>query len=115
MTGRASKPEEVSVTIATDCCTGPIPSALSSARTIEVPSSTGYLACKAAVDFILAVLLFIATLPLMILAMVLVKFTSPGPVVYSQTRAGRHGRPFMIYKIRSMVRDSEHLTGARWA
>src|SRR5205823_10851019 len=39
---------------------------------------------------------------------------SRGPVFYSQTRLGRGGRPFRIYKIRTMVHNCERQSGARW-
>jgi len=45
----------------------------------------------------------------------LVKFTSPGPALYSQTRLGRRGRPFTLYKLRTMAHDSESLTGPCWS
>ena len=66
-------------------------------------------------DAVLAPPLFLFALPLMLLAMTLVKLTSRGPVIYTQTRVGRHGRPFTIYKIRTMRHDCERLTGAVWS
>src|SRR5207248_4660391 len=48
-------------------------------------------------------------------AMLLVKLTSPGPMLYTQTRLGRRGRPFTIYKIRTMLHDCESLTGPQWS
>lgn len=100
------------MTIASDCCPGRVQAP---AKAIELPDSNWYLPCKAAADFILAVLLFILTLPLMILAMALVKLTSRGPFIYSQIRVGRDRRTFNIYKIRTMKHDCERLTGAIWS
>jgi lipopolysaccharide/colanic/teichoic acid biosynthesis glycosyltransferase len=82
---------------------------------VEPPGLSWHVACKAVTDFILGVLLFLWALPLMILAMALVKLTSRGPTIYSQTRVGRHGRPFTIYKIRTMYHDCERLTGPVWS
>lgn len=41
--------------------------------------------------------------------------TSPGPLIYSQQRVGRGGKPFLIYKFRSMIPDAEAGSGAVWA
>ena len=71
--------------------------------------------CKAVLDFTLALLLLVLTLPLVALAMILVKLTSRGPVLYTQTRLGNDGRPFIIYKLRTMSHKCESLTGARWS
>lgn len=45
--------------------------------------------------------------PLMVLAALLVKLTSPGPVIFKQQRAGRGGVPFTFFKFRSMYVDAE--------
>jgi lipopolysaccharide/colanic/teichoic acid biosynthesis glycosyltransferase len=76
---------------------------------------SGYAVNKAVGDFALALALLLITAPLIGLAMLLVKLTSRGPVLYSQTRVGRHGRPFTIYKLRTMIHQCESLTGARWS
>jgi lipopolysaccharide/colanic/teichoic acid biosynthesis glycosyltransferase len=39
----------------------------------------------------------------------LIKFTSPGPVLFRQQRSGINGRPFTIYKFRTMVTNAEQL------
>lgn len=78
------------------------------------PPRAAFERCKFAIDFVLALLLLILSLPVVLIAMTLIKITSPGPVFYSQTRLGRNGRPFTIYKLRSMTAGAESLTGARW-
>ncbi len=74
-----------------------------------------YQAAKRAGDFLAALLLLLLTGPLVLLAVLLIKATSRGPAVYSQTRLGRNGRPFTIYKLRSMYHKCESLTGAAWS
>ncbi len=86
----------------------------------EVPDlSTDTLAptshAKRALDLALALVLTAATAPLLAFALVLVKITSHGPVIYSQTRLGLGRRPFTIYKVRSMYHDCERLSGPRWS
>jgi lipopolysaccharide/colanic/teichoic acid biosynthesis glycosyltransferase len=51
----------------------------------------------------------------MFLAAVLVKVTSRGPVLYTQTRLGQYGKLFTIYKIRTMRHNCEHHTGPCWS
>ena len=74
-----------------------------------------YLPLKAAWEFLFALVLLVVTAPLLLLAMALVKLTSPGPVFYYQTRVGRGGRPFILYKLRSMIHQCESRTGPCWA
>lgn len=63
----------------------------------------------------LAVAALALALPVLAAAAALVALTSPGGAVYTQTRVGRGGRPFRIYKLRSMVADSEVHAGAQWS
>jgi lipopolysaccharide/colanic/teichoic acid biosynthesis glycosyltransferase len=51
----------------------------------------------------------------MALAALAIKLTSKGPAIYVQVRLGRFGRPYRLFKIRTMLNDAEALTGARWA
>jgi lipopolysaccharide/colanic/teichoic acid biosynthesis glycosyltransferase len=76
---------------------------------------TWYAPVKVLLDFVLALGILIVASPLILLAAVLVKLTSRGPVIYSQVRVGRHGRLFSIYKLRTMVVDAERHTGPRWS
>jgi len=69
---------------------------------------------KNVIDFSVAVILLILTLPLTIGAAILIKLTSKGPIFYSQQRVGLGGVVFTIYKFRSMRTDAEK-DGARWA
>jgi lipopolysaccharide/colanic/teichoic acid biosynthesis glycosyltransferase len=70
--------------------------------------------CKLALDFLLALTLAVVALPILLVVAVLVTLTSRGPVLYSQTRLGKGGRPYRIFKIRTMVVDSEK-NGACWS
>jgi lipopolysaccharide/colanic/teichoic acid biosynthesis glycosyltransferase len=74
-----------------------------------------YPVVKRGLDVVLGLFLFLVSAPLVLLAMVLVRLTSRGPALYTQTRVGLDGRPFTIYKLRTMIHECENLTGARWA
>ncbi|MEK7212447.1 MAG: exopolysaccharide biosynthesis polyprenyl glycosylphosphotransferase [Patescibacteria group bacterium] len=80
----------------------------------NVPRRRFYEAIKNFTEFILAILLTIILSPLALLLAILVKISSPGPVVYSQARVGRYGREFMLRKFRSMVLDAER-GGPQWS
>jgi len=74
-----------------------------------------YLWCKAGLDIVVAAVLLVITAPLIFLTALLVRATSRGPAFYTQTRVGRNGRLFTIFKIRTMVHNCESLTGPRWS
>ena len=74
-----------------------------------------YVPVKAAIDFVAGSFLLVLALPIIGVSALLVKLTSRGPAFYTQTRVGRHGRPFKIYKVRTMVDNCESLTGPRWS
>lgn len=53
--------------------------------------------------------------PVIAVAAVAIRRSSPGPVFFSQERCGEKGRVFTIYKLRTMVADAEKATGPVWA
>ncbi len=58
-------------------------------------------------DFVIAVVLIILSSPMFVFCYILVKREDGGPVIFKQKRIGRFGRPFYIYKFRSMRIDAE--------
>lgn len=98
---------------------------------------------KRLLDLAGALALIVLCAPLAVLIAILIKLDSPGPVIYSQERVGvnrrrsqrrgerlavlrelrrtdrreapSEGRPFLIYKFRTMVDDAEHRVGPTWA
>lgn len=81
----------------------------------ESRAMDGYITGKTFADRALAAVLLVATAPLMLLMMAIVKLTSRGPAIYTQPRVGLGGRTFVIYKIRSMYQDAEARSGAMWS
>ena len=79
------------------------------------PNVSRYFRWKGYVDFPIALLLSVIALPIIAVTWLLVRSTSPGPGIYRQVRLGLDGKPFTIYKIRSMRADAENATGAVWA
>jgi lipopolysaccharide/colanic/teichoic acid biosynthesis glycosyltransferase len=67
------------------------------------------------VEFVLVSSLFLITFPLMLACIALVRITSRGPGIYTQTRVGLSGSVFTFYKIRTMYHDCESKTGPRWS
>lgn len=62
---------------------------------------------KRGVDLVVASAAILAASPLLIGAALAIKFSSPGPVIFKQLRTGLGGRPFTIFKFRTMVVDAE--------
>ena len=63
----------------------------------------------------LGVVMFVVALPVMFLVALVVRLSSAGPILYRQTRTGKGGAPFVLYKFRSMYQNAEVGTGAVWA
>ena len=65
------------------------------------------LSIKRFTDLLLVITGGIVILPFLLLVALLIKITSPGPVLYVHKRLGKNGKPFYVYKFRSMVIDAE--------
>lgn len=63
--------------------------------------------CKRSIDIVFSVLALILLSPFLLFTAIMVMLSSKGPVIYKQERLGRFGRPFRIYKFRSMVEQAE--------
>ncbi|MEQ1545103.1 MAG: sugar transferase [Methyloglobulus sp.] len=70
------------------------------------PGSLYKLQIKRAIDVIGSLIALSILSPVMLVAAALVKFNSPGPVIFKQTRLGKKGIPFTFYKFRSMRTDT---------
>ncbi len=66
---------------------------------------------KRFMDVFFSCILIILFLPVLIIVPVLIKLTSKGPVIFMQVRAGLNGKPFKLYKFRTMVLDADKLLG----
>jgi exopolysaccharide biosynthesis polyprenyl glycosylphosphotransferase len=73
----------------------------------STPDLSWSLFLKRAIDLCAALCGLIALAPLLIIVAVAIKVTSPGPLIFKQMRSGRYGRPFRMFKFRSMYADAE--------
>lgn len=69
---------------------------------------------KRATDIVVSAIGLVLGSPLLLLSGLLIKLTSPGAVVYRQTRVGMGGQPYVLFKLRTMRTDAE-AGGAVWA
>jgi exopolysaccharide biosynthesis polyprenyl glycosylphosphotransferase len=71
------------------------------------PGDEVLLLAKRAIDIVLALVATVLLSPVFLIAAALIKLTSPGPLIFRQSRCGLNGRMFTLYKFRSMVADAE--------
>jgi exopolysaccharide biosynthesis polyprenyl glycosylphosphotransferase len=76
---------------------------------INVPHNSFALTIKKIMDISISLFLIIFLLPFLIIISILVKFTSPGPLIFKQARVGLRGRKFYLYKFRTMVANAEDI------
>lgn len=65
------------------------------------------LVAKRILDFSLALVVLIVASPILLVVALLIKLTSPGPILFRQIRIGHNKRKFLIYKFRTMIVDAE--------
>jgi exopolysaccharide biosynthesis polyprenyl glycosylphosphotransferase len=75
----------------------------------STPEASWQIVLKLLLDFFGALILMVVFSPIFLLTTILIKLTSPGPVLFRQQRSGLNGAPFTIYKFRTMVTNAEQL------
>lgn len=76
---------------------------------INIPYNPHALAIKRVMDINISLLMIVVLSPLILITGVLIKLTSPGPIIFKQERVGLRGRKFYLYKFRTMVADAENI------
>ena len=69
---------------------------------------------KRMIDIIIGCLALAIASPVMLVCIILIKATSPGPIIFAQTRVGLHNKNFKMYKFRSMVVQEERTEKSAW-
>ncbi len=77
--------------------------------------STAFRLLRRVLNFSVALIALLVSLPLLPFIVLAVKVGSQGPALYRQQRVGRRGKVFYCYKFRTMLQDAEADTGATWA
>jgi len=72
-------------------------------------------AIKRLIGLVLSTGMLVLLSPLLLLVGVAIRLESPGPILFSQKRVGEYGKPFTLYKFRSMTHHAEKGTGPVWA
>ncbi len=84
-------------------------------RLVPITPAGWYATVKIGAEYGVGLILAALAAPVILTTALVVKLTSKGPAFYTQTRVGRKGRLFNIYKIRTMIHECESLTGPRWS
>jgi len=70
-------------------------------------SQNTYLITKTVIDYSITIFFLLLLIPVILVLVLAIKITGRGPVIYSQTRIGKSGKPFLLYKFRSMYHGTE--------
>lgn len=92
----------------------PLAKALLKKETVKIDGGRGYLFAKRAFDLVVAAFAGVLLLIPMVIIAILIRMDSEGPVLFRQERLGEGGKPFVMYKFRSMRLDAE-ANGPQWA
>jgi len=84
-------------------------------HTANAEDSSWYPFWRGVAEFAAALMLFVITAPVVLIAAAAVRLTSRGPAVYAQRRLGRGGRVYTMYKLRSMYHECERQSGVCWS
>lgn len=82
---------------------------------VEPTAESPFFRSKSWIDCTIAFMLLVPALPVMAVLVLLIRLSSRGPGVFHQTRVGKSGRIFTMYKLRSMRVDAEARTGPAWS
>jgi exopolysaccharide biosynthesis polyprenyl glycosylphosphotransferase len=66
-------------------------------------------------DLVFSIVILIIATPIMVIVAMLIRLTSSGPAIFAQERVGRFGKPYTMYKFRTMKQNAEVETGPVWA
>ncbi len=64
---------------------------------------------KRGMDVVFGGILLLLCLPVIAIACLAIRLESPGPAIFTQLRAGKNGKPFKLYKLRSMHKDADRM------
>lgn len=101
--GRAPEPSTIAL-----MCSGFVAGLIRFARRRFAEFKRGF-------DIVISSVGLIVSFPVVFISILIIKITSPGPALFRQTRVGRGGRIFELYKLRTMIADAEKQTGPVWA
>lgn len=74
---------------------------------------SAYMTLKHIFDWIAAIAALVILLPVLLMCCLIIRLDSPGPALFRQSRIGYQGRPFMVYKLRTMTVSSAGGSGDR--
>lgn len=91
------------------------PSPVAMTRRAPPRAASSYALWRLVADRAIALFALVLFSPLLLVAAALVTLTSRGPALYRQTRTGKDGVPFTLYKLRTMYDNSEAESGVVWS